>query len=373
MVGKQQNPQGPVRLSDITRSKNDKRKHSEKNEVVAPVYRAKTAADENVHQAESEKTVQKKQHFPAKRQAQKRHYGIDINADFTESSSSISDDPHAPQIWQGKISSIEVQAKNKERYNIYIDQAFVFGVSEATLVRFALHKGQDLTTEDVKSIYQSERESSAYNLAVRFLSYRLRSKKEVRDQLKSAEVSADLIETTLSRLEDLTLIDDRVYGQSYTRTAARINQKGPNMICRELKQKGLSEGDIAVSLEEYDHDQQLANAKALAEKQYQKHIRKTSLRESEQKTKAFLMQKGYDSDIIQHVLSEIHEEMQDVTQEEAALHKQIDKYWRKFRNLPVSDRIWKIKGLLYGKGYDSETIGHLLDDMAAAEDDSDGR
>lgn len=375
MVDKKSKYPGPVRLSDITSSKDRKRSRPQKSELGTSAHVGATTADEKPNQVYSENAGQKTQHckkkpYHTKRQTQKRAFGIDINADLTENISSITADPHAPQIWQGKISMIEVQKKNKERYNIYIDQAFAFGVSEATLVRFALHKGQELTPNEVNAIYQSERESSAYNVAVRFISRRLRSKKEVVDKLKEAEVPDDLIETTLSKLEDLNLINDMIYGQSYTRTAARINQKGPNLISRELKQKGLSEGDIVMSLEEYDQVQQLTNAKVLAEKQYLKQMHKSSMRESEQKTKAFLMQKGYDSDIIQNVLSKIHEEMQDVDQEEAALQKQIEKYWRKYRNLSVSDRTWKIKGVLYGKGFDKDTIGHLLDDMAASEDGS---
>ena len=44
------------------------------------------------------------------------------------------------------ITKIEAQ-KKKGRYNIYLNDAFAFGVDEATVVKYALFKGTELTKE----------------------------------------------------------------------------------------------------------------------------------------------------------------------------------------------------------------------------------
>lgn len=351
---KQKKQAGPVRLSDISSSRS-----TVKKVAVKQVDRLSN------HSAQ--KQIKAANPGFKKGYANKADAGKckDSNMASAEFQTANAADPHRPQIWQGKISMIEVQKKNKERYNVYLDEAFAFGISEATLVRFSLHKGQELTPDEVNSIYQSERESTAYNLAVRFLSHRLRSKKEVYDKLKDEEIPDELILETVGKLEALKLIDDVTYGQSYTRTAALINQKGPNLIKRELKQKGLLEADIATALAEYDEADQIKNAQALAVKYFQKQSRKFSVRESKQKTSVFLMQKGYASDIVQQVLNEFIVVQEGESQEAVALQKQLEKYWHKHQSLAESERIWKIKGMMLGKGYASDDVNRLLNEMIA--------
>lgn len=362
---------GPVRLSDISKVKSKPNNSYDKKTAVPKNlnhnFDAVDKFEDSITKNNSE-SKSKKKTYEKRKQYKTKEYGIDINADLTQSSEENSD-PHLPKIWQGKISSIEVQKRNKERFNIYINGEFSFGVSDSTLIRFALHKEQELTPDNVNDIYQSERQSSAYNIAIRYLSHRLRSEKEVRDKLAEEEVPIELIVTTIEKLKDINLVNDIIYGQSYTRTTALINRKGPSTISHELKRKGLSEGDIAVSLDEYNQADQLENAKLLGEKQYLKQSRRHSMRESEQKTKSFLIQKGYDSEIVQQVIEELRNDMQDDEQEEAALKNQLDKYWRKYQKLSISDRVWKVKSMMFGKGYDNDAISHLLDDLAADEEE----
>lgn len=43
-----------------------------------------------------------------------------------------------------KITKIEVQKKNKERFNLFLDEQFEMGIDIDTLVKFNLKKGQQL-------------------------------------------------------------------------------------------------------------------------------------------------------------------------------------------------------------------------------------
>ena len=43
-----------------------------------------------------------------------------------------------------KITKIEVQRKNKERFNLFLDEQFEMGIDIDTLVKFNLKKGQQL-------------------------------------------------------------------------------------------------------------------------------------------------------------------------------------------------------------------------------------
>ena len=168
------------------------------------------------------------------------------------------------EVVAGEITLIEVQKKNKKRFNVYIKGQFAFGISENTLVKFALHKGQVLDKDFIADIQQIDKEDYAYQLAVRFLSHQLRSEKEVRAKLTEEEIEPEVMEKAVAKLKEVKLIDDTMFGQAYTRTAMNINKKGPNVIARELKNKGLGEDEIDQSLNEYDRDTEVENAYAIA-------------------------------------------------------------------------------------------------------------
>ena len=50
-----------------------------------------------------------------------------------------------------KITKIEVQKNNKERFNLFLDEVFEMGIDIDTLVRFNL-KGQILEPSDMENI-----------------------------------------------------------------------------------------------------------------------------------------------------------------------------------------------------------------------------
>lgn len=274
---------------------------------------------------------------------------------------SIPQENEEKQVVAGEITAIEVQKKNKKRFNVYIKGQFAFGISENTLVKFALHKGQVLDKELVADIQQIDKEDYAYQLAVRYLSHQLRSEKEVRAKLTEEEIEPAVMEKAIAKLKDVKLIDDKMFGQAYTRTAMNINKKGPNVIARELKQKGLAEEEIDQSLNEYDRDTEVDNAYAIAEKYFQKQLRKASHRNASQKTKQYLIQKGFDSDLIQDLMQQLADHYQDEDQELAVLQKDLDKYMRRYKKLSGKELIFKVKGMLYNKGYPSDLINQAIE------------
>ncbi len=60
-----------------------------------------------------------------------------------------------------------------------------------------------------------------------YLSYQLRSEKEIRTYLKEKEILQEDRNKIVARLKELDLVDDLVYGESYVRTNIRLSDKGP--------------------------------------------------------------------------------------------------------------------------------------------------
>lgn len=341
---------GPMKLSDIgNKSTPSKLLTSKRNEPVHEKDRSKKVG-QSVPSADSLASD-----LLAKAEGLRTKKAASL---FQEEKSQV--ETNEKQVLTGEITAIEVQKKNKKRFNIYIKGQFAFGVSENTLVKFALHKGQVLDQAFITDIQQVDKEDYAYQLAVRFLSYQLRSEKEVKDKLTEAEIEPDVMAKVIKKLKAVKLIDDTMFGQAYTRTAMNINKKGPNVIARELKNKGLREEEIDKSLKEYDRATEVENAYTIAEKYFKKQLRKGSHRNASQKTNQYLVQKGFDSDLIQELMQRLAEHYQDEDQELAVLHKDLDKYMRRYKKLSGKELIFKVKGMLYNKGYPLDLINQAL-------------
>ena len=259
------------------------------------------------------------------------------------------------------VTKITVQKKRKDRFNVFIDGEYSFPISEAVLIKVGLHKGMTLTKERSAEIEKENYDYMAYTTAVNYLSYSLRSEKEVRKKLHEEEISPDAIERALTRLVDQNYVNDRIYGESYTRTAANLNLKGPQLIANELKGKGLSEEDIAFSLKQYPHELQLENAQTIAEKQLRKQSRVSS-HEAASEIRLHLHQKGYPSDIVLEVMGEIGTEKEE-EDEMAALRMQGDKLWRRYeRKAKGRELHQKVRSGLYQKGYPGELISAYIEE-----------
>ena len=81
-----------------------------------------------------------------------------------------------------KVTALKVQAKNKNRVNVYLDGEFAFGVVKIEAAKLRL--GQVLSDADIERIKKSDESEIAFEKAVKFISYRPRSEKEVRQSLR---------------------------------------------------------------------------------------------------------------------------------------------------------------------------------------------
>jgi regulatory protein len=83
------------------------------------------------------------------------------------------------------------------------------------------------------------------NAAARFLEVRPRSVDEVRRHLGSAGYREELVESAVARLLELSMLDDRAFGQAWVESRDRARPRGESAIRQELARKGLDRELIA--------------------------------------------------------------------------------------------------------------------------------
>jgi regulatory protein len=87
------------------------------------------------------------------------------------------------------------------------------------------------------------------NAAARFLEVRPRSVDEVRRHLGQAGYRSELVESAVARLLELSMLDDRAFGQAWVESRDRARPRGESAIRQELAHKGLDRELIAELLE----------------------------------------------------------------------------------------------------------------------------
>lgn len=257
------------------------------------------------------------------------------------------------------ITSIQAQ-KRKGRYNIFIDGQYRFPVSEEVLINFQLHKGQEITKEEIEGITNAEKVSKAYNQALNYLSYQLRTEKEIIDYLYKKDFSDYEIEPTLKKLREQKLINDLEYAKSYTRTMAKTSEKGPKVIQQQLRKKGILENDIDTALLQFTLENQLENVIHLINKLAQKY-RNEAFKNKIQKIKKSLLVKGFSTDVINDALTRVNLE-KDNSNEQIQLQKNGEKLFNRYRKYSSLERNQKVKAALYRKGFNIDDINHFIDE-----------
>ena len=137
------------------------------------------------------------------------------------------------------------------------------------------------------------------NIALRFLSFRSRSEKEVRDSLIKKQASNDTIEQIVEWLKDHKFLDDKEFARRFIEQRIKLRPRGMRVIKMELKQKGISQKiieEITVK-NEGEEDDELAMARRIVEKKIMKY-KGLEKKDIYQKLGSHLASKGFNWDTI---------------------------------------------------------------------------
>lgn len=261
--------------------------------------------------------------------------------------------------WRGLvmpiITKIGRQKNNNERYNLYLDEKYAFSVDEAVLIKYQLSKGKVIEAFTIDEIVFDDEVRKAYNKAINFLSYRMRSEHEVKKKLQMSEFGEAVILEAVRKLYDHGFLNDESFTKALVNTQKKNSKKGPTAIRQELKKKGINKDLQEEVLATYSEDEQLTIARTLTEKIINQNVDKTP-RQIKQKVQDSLQRKGYNFTIISQAIDSFkldkeQEEWEDI------IATQGDKIWRKYASKYSGyDLKKRVKTALFQKGFPGEQI-----------------
>lgn len=151
--------------------------------------------------------------------------------------------------------------------------------------------------------------AAAREIALRRLSVRARSRKELAQDLARRDVPPEAAAQVLDRFTEVGLIDDAAFAAQWVES--RGSKSGASRLKHELRQKGIADEHIADAVGSRDDDADLMAARALAQRKAPR-MGRLDLAVRERRLGALLARRGFSTAVIRRVLSEVRDPMDGV-------------------------------------------------------------
>ncbi len=190
----------------------------------------------------------------------------------------------------------------KNKFIITTDTNKTFSLEYDDYEKFNIHKDMEIDEKLNEHLLYTSNFSEALEVSLNFLSYKLRSEKELITKLKSKKYSEEIIDSVISKLKDLDLIDDYYYAKTFINDRLNLTNYSKKRIMNDLYLKGIDKKIYADYLDEVlDFDVEFENAKKIVDKKINQWQLKYEGFALKNKIVSFLIQKGFSYDVAKRV------------------------------------------------------------------------
>lgn len=168
-----------------------------------------------------------------------------------------------------KITAIKQQVKLKGRYSVFVDENYLFSLSEGALLDQKLHIGQEITNEQVADYKKLSADDKAYNLTLAYLARRMRSRWELTDYFRRKSYEEEVGNQILEKLERLGFVNDEAFARCWVENRRLLKPVSRRRLSQELRQKRIADDIVNVVLEEDETDELTTLRELIARKRKQ--------------------------------------------------------------------------------------------------------
>jgi regulatory protein len=187
----------------------------------------------------------------------------------------------------GRISAIQLERSGSiQRAAVYVDDRLATYALPSAVKGF--ETGQTIYREQLRTL-REHYERSAYLQAIRFLSRRDRSVREVQQHLRTKGWDGPACERAVDKLRQAGFLEDKVFAQKWVDYRARTAPRSCRVMAQELEQKGIARETIHDALAAMDEK---ALALACAKKKMRQWQRYAG-DERRKRIMVFLQRKGF--------------------------------------------------------------------------------
>ncbi len=249
---------------------------------------------------------------------------------------------------------ISFKKTSKDKYKLLLDNNESITLYEDVIINNNLLITKEVDNNLLDDLMKQNSDIHAYNIAINYISIRMRSIKELREYLIKKNMSSTLIENVIKRLIKEGYLNDFKFAKAFVNDRLIISTFGPFKIKRELLNYGVDESIVNEVIEEIDDSIIEEKLSKLVEKQMR--IKKGSANSIKIKLVNYFSNLGYDKSMILKKLSNY-----DFKSDPDKLKKDYDKLYNKYKNKYEGSKLtYFIAQKLYTKGYTSSDITNVI-------------
>lgn len=212
-----------------------------------------------------------------------------------------------------KITSITIQARDKNRVNVSVDGKYRFSLDVFQVGQMGLRTGKEFDESELLVLETESQFGKLYGRALEYCLMRPHSQREMRDYLyrktrptrtKTGEmrpgVAPEITNRVFDRLVEKGYIDDQKFARYWAENRSLSKGASHRKLVSELRSKGVDNTIIEQALSDTGRDDTSEIQKIIAKKR--------SHYPDDQKLMSYLARQGFDYDEIKNALNKQTEE-----------------------------------------------------------------
>jgi regulatory protein len=213
---------------------------------------------------------------------------------------------------QKTITALTTQKRNPNRVNIFLDGEFSFGLYIINAGHLKI--GQTISQKMIDSLKKDDQIEEGFQKALKYISYKPRTKFEVVKKLKESDFDEDIISIVLEMLVEKGYVNDLQYAKNWVENRSVYKPRSKKLITWELKNKQLGEDIIREVTGEMMPEEKLAILAA------EKYARRLSGCEKEvffRRLSGYLIRRGFSYSTVNSTVQTIWNNSHPITYEKS--------------------------------------------------------
>ncbi len=244
---------------------------------------------------------------------------------------------------------------SKGRYKVTFDTNELI-LYEDVIIKNNLLVTKDITLSLLEKVIEENKYYEVYNVALSYIEIKMRARSELETYLEKKGFDKVLIADVIDTLEIEGYLNKEKYIEAYINDKVNLTGVGPYKIKRNLLDLGLPENLIDEYLDTIEYTTWKEKLQKIIDKKVNL-MKNKSTNMLKNKLKIDLFNLGYQSELIDELLSNINKN--DKTSLEKEYAKIYNKYSKKYTGLTLNTQI---KNYLYRKGYNIDDINIILNE-----------
>jgi regulatory protein len=153
------------------------------------------------------------------------------------------------------IVTAVVRRPRRRLVDVFVDGELALSVGRELAAERALRPGRTLSPAEIAALAHADARRRAIESALRLLSYRPRSERELRERLARKGFDWRVVRATLARLRELGYLDDAAFARFWTETRQAYRPRSRRLAESELRRRGIGREEAEAATAEISDEE----------------------------------------------------------------------------------------------------------------------